>query len=68
LNIGHERIKGCTEDFVTENMFLVLMICPLQNSTPFVNPLVLGAFAKFRKATVSFVMCVPLSVRMEQFG
>ena len=68
LKIGHERIKGCTENFVTENLSLVLMIYPPQNSTPFVNPLVLGAFAKFRKATISFVMPVRLSVRMEQFG
>jgi len=29
---------------------------------------VLGAFAKLRKATFSFVICVRLSVRMEQLG
>jgi hypothetical protein len=28
----------------------------------------LGAFAKLRKATISFVMCVRLSVRTEQLG
>jgi len=28
----------------------------------------LGAFAKLRKATISFVMSVRLSVLMEQFG
>jgi hypothetical protein len=28
----------------------------------------LGAFAKLRKATISFVMSVHLSVRMEQLG
>jgi hypothetical protein len=68
LKIGHGRIKGCTENFVTENMSLVLMIYPTQNSTPFVNPLVLGAFATFRKATISFVMSVRLVVRVEKFG
>jgi hypothetical protein len=29
--------------------------------------LILGAFAKLRKATISFVMSVCLSVRVEQF-
>ena len=29
---------------------------------------ILGSFAKFRKATISFVMSVCPSVRMEQFG
>jgi hypothetical protein len=38
------------------------MFYPPQNSTPFENPLVLGAFAKFRKVTISFVMVVRLSV------
>jgi hypothetical protein len=28
----------------------------------------LGAFAKLRKAAISFVMSVRLSIRMEQFG
>jgi hypothetical protein len=68
LKTGRERIKDCTENFVTENVSLELMIYTPQNSTPLVNPLVLGAFAKFRKATISFVMSVRLSVRMEQFG
>jgi hypothetical protein len=31
-------------------------------------PPILGAFAKLRKVTVSFVISVRLSVRMEQFG
>jgi len=30
--------------------------------------LLLGAFAKLRKATVSFIMSVRLSARMEQLG
>jgi hypothetical protein len=34
-----------------------------QASSPF-----LGAFAKLRKETISFVMSVRLSVRMEQIG
>jgi hypothetical protein len=33
-----------------------------------VLPLFLGALAKLRKATISFVMSVRLSVRMEQLG
>jgi hypothetical protein len=32
------------------------------------EPLFLGAFAELRKATVSFVMSISLSVRMEQLG
>ena len=31
-------------------------------------PSFLGALAKFRKATVSFVMTIPLSVRVKQLG
>ena len=32
----------------------------------FISKAILGAFAKLRKATISFVMSVRLSVRMEQ--
>jgi hypothetical protein len=31
-------------------------------------PVLLGAFAKLRKGTISFVMSVPLPIRMEQLG
>jgi len=34
----------------------------------FISSVFLGAFAKLRKATISFVMYVRLSVRMEQLG
>jgi hypothetical protein len=64
LKIGHERITVCTEQFVTENMSLVLLVYPPQSSTSFVNPLLLGDFAKFRKG----IMSVRLSVRVGQFG
>jgi hypothetical protein len=36
--------------------------------TSFVPPPFLGAFSKLREATISFVMSVSLSVRMEQLG
>jgi len=41
----------------------------LQNlSTPLLALVSLGAFANLRKGTTSFVMSVPLPVRMEQLG
>jgi hypothetical protein len=51
--------------------------CPIRNkitlnvhniSSRFRRLWILGAFAKLRKATISFVMSVRLSVRMEQLG
>jgi hypothetical protein len=52
--------QPCTFDVITHFLYygndFTLMIC------------VLGAFAKLRKATVSFVMSVCLSARMEQLG
>jgi hypothetical protein len=40
----------------------------MQEASITIHFTVLGAFAKFRKATVSFVMSVRLSVRVEQLG
>ena len=40
-------------------------VYPVMSTTP---SIAFGAFAKLRKSTISFVMSLSLSVRMEQLG
>jgi len=48
-----------------QRLCIPLVLCALS----YVSELeFLGAFSKLRKATVAFVMCVRLSVCMEQLG
>jgi len=42
--------------------------CGFHHLLVFLFSSLLGAFAKLRKATISFVMSVRLSVRLEQLG
>jgi hypothetical protein len=42
--------------------------CGDKNECCWQNSELLGAFAKLRKATISFVLCVCLSVRVEHLG
>jgi hypothetical protein len=53
-------VVGCTFSSVSRKKYLLFL--------EFEIPNFLGAFAKLRKATISFVMFVCPSMRMEQLG
>ena len=62
--------KVISEVILTVNLTSCAMLCSVSHKVQI--PTLLGFFAKLRKATISFIMFVHLSVcppiRMEQFG